>query len=66
MNPTLELARELICRNSTTADDAGCQALMIARLERIGFTVERMRFGEVDNFWARRGTGRATSSSVTW
>ena len=57
MNPTLELACELIRRNSTTPDDAGCQELMIARLERIGFTVERMRFGEVDNFWARHGTG---------
>jgi succinyl-diaminopimelate desuccinylase len=29
---------------------------MIARLEAIGFKVERMRFGAVDNFWARRGT----------
>jgi succinyl-diaminopimelate desuccinylase len=28
---------------------------MIARLEKIGFHVERLRFGEVDNFWARRG-----------
>lgn len=60
MNPTLELACELIRRNSTTPDDAGCQELMIARLERIGFTVERMRFGEVDNFWARRGSDSPT------
>jgi len=28
---------------------------MIARLAALGFEVERMRFGEVDNFWARRG-----------
>ena len=29
---------------------------MISRLEAIGFKVERMRFEDVDNFWARRGT----------
>jgi succinyl-diaminopimelate desuccinylase len=44
-------------RASITPDDAGCQALMSARLEEIGFRVERMRVGEVDNFWARRGDG---------
>jgi len=55
MTPTLELARDLISRRSVTPEDAGCQALMIERLERIGFTVERLRFGDVDNFWATRG-----------
>jgi succinyl-diaminopimelate desuccinylase len=29
---------------------------MIRRLEPLGFRIERMRVGEVDNFWARRGT----------
>ncbi len=57
MTPTLELAHELICRRSVTPDDAGCQDLMIQRLEAIGFTVERLRFDEVDNFWATRGEG---------
>jgi len=56
MNDTLELARQLIARPSVTPDDAGCQALMIERLEAIGFVVERLRFGDTDNFWARRGT----------
>jgi succinyl-diaminopimelate desuccinylase len=51
----LELARELVRRPSVTPEDAGCQALMAERLERIGFHVEHLRFGEVDNFWARRG-----------
>ncbi|HXH03027.1 MAG TPA: succinyl-diaminopimelate desuccinylase [Candidatus Competibacteraceae bacterium] len=55
MSATLELAQELICRPSVTPDDAGCQELMIARLQRLGFRIERLRFGEVDNFWARRG-----------
>ena len=55
MSDTLDLAIDLISRDSTTPEDAGCQDLMIARLEAIGFTVERMRFDDVDNFWARRG-----------
>lgn len=53
---TLALAKDLISRASVTPEDAGCQEVMIARLEALGFQVERMRFGEVDNFWARRGT----------
>ncbi len=55
MNPTVQLTCDLISRDSTTPHDAGCQNLMIERLEKIGFTVERLRFGDVDNFWARRG-----------
>ena len=54
-SPTLELAQALIARPSLTPADAGCQALMIARLEKLGFQIEKMCFGEVDNFWARRG-----------
>ena len=56
MSGTLDLAMELVSRVSVTPEDAGCQDVMIARLEAIGFTIERLRFGEVDNFWARRGT----------
>ncbi|QDQ27368.1 succinyl-diaminopimelate desuccinylase [Chitinimonas arctica] len=52
---TLALTQQLISLNSTTPVDAGCQDIMIRRLEAIGFQVERMRHGEVDNFWARRG-----------
>lgn len=55
---TLDLAKQLIARPSVTPKDEGCQELMIARLEPLGFKVERLRFGEVDNFWARRGTAR--------
>jgi succinyl-diaminopimelate desuccinylase len=56
MSRTLELAKALISRRSNTPDDAGCQDMMIARLEPLGFKIERMRFGNVDNFYARRGT----------
>lgn len=55
-NSTLELAKALIARRSLTPDDAGCQDILIERLEKLGFKIERMRFGNVDNFWARRGT----------
>ncbi|MCX7627461.1 MAG: succinyl-diaminopimelate desuccinylase [Methylophilaceae bacterium] len=58
MTATLELAKQLIARRSLTPDDAGCQEILIARLEKLGFTVEKMRFGAVDNFWARRGHAR--------
>ena len=54
-SPTLALTKALISRASVTPNDAGCQGLMIERLQQLGFTIEPMRFGEVDNFWARRG-----------
>jgi succinyl-diaminopimelate desuccinylase len=55
-SPTIALTQDLMGRASVTPEDKGCQELMITRLEAIGFNIERMRFGEVDNFWARRGT----------
>lgn len=56
MSPTLALTLDLIRCPSVTPVDANCQELMIQRLEKIGFVVERLGFGEVDNFWARRGS----------
>jgi succinyl-diaminopimelate desuccinylase len=53
---TLNLAIDLLKRQSNTPLDAGCQDLMISRLAPLGFKIERMRFGNVDNFYARRGT----------
>jgi succinyl-diaminopimelate desuccinylase len=55
-DPTLELARALICRRSVTPQDDGCQRLLAQRLQALGFRCEPMRFGAVDNLWARRGT----------
>ncbi len=55
MSKTLELAIDLLKRQSNTPLDAGCQDTMIARLEKLNFKIERMRFGDVDNFYARRG-----------
>ncbi len=45
----------LIARPSLTPNDAGCQDILIRRLKPLGFKIHRLRFGEVDNFWARRG-----------
>jgi succinyl-diaminopimelate desuccinylase len=56
MSETLQLAQALIARRSLTPDDAGCQEILIERLQKLGFKIERMRFGNVDNLWARRGT----------
>jgi succinyl-diaminopimelate desuccinylase len=56
VDPTLELACELIKRPSVTPNDAGCQTLLGARLERLGFRTEHLHFGEVSNLWARHGT----------
>jgi len=54
---TLELARQLIACRSITPDDAGCMAILGARLAAAGFTCERIDRGAVRNLWARRGAG---------
>ncbi|MFW5723856.1 MAG: hypothetical protein ACOCWF_04750, partial [Halochromatium sp.] len=55
LSATVELARDLIRRPSLTPEDAGCQPLIAERLAALGFAIEPMRFGQVDNLWARRG-----------
>jgi succinyl-diaminopimelate desuccinylase len=54
-SPTLKLACDLIARPSLTPDDAGCQEMLIERLNAIGFECETMVFDDVTNLWARRG-----------
>ena len=55
--PVIELTQQLIRRPSLSPDDAGCQALLIERLEAAGFHIETMNFGDTQNFWATRGQG---------
>ena len=55
--PVIELTQQLIRRPSLSPDDAGCQALLIARLEAIGFKIETMNIDDTLNFWATRGEG---------
>lgn len=53
--PTLALTQALIERRSLTPDDAGCQALLAARLAPLGFACEVIELNGVTNLWARRG-----------
>ena len=55
LSPTLQLACDLISRPSVTPHDGGCQEVMIARLQALGFTIQRLPFADVDNFWAVKG-----------
>ncbi|GAA03457.1 succinyl-diaminopimelate desuccinylase [Photobacterium leiognathi] len=55
-SPVIALAKDLMSRPSVTPEDAGCQDVMIARLEQLGFTIETMVFEDTTNLWARRGT----------
>ncbi|MDO8988143.1 MAG: succinyl-diaminopimelate desuccinylase [Sideroxyarcus sp.] len=55
MSNTLELAKQLISRRSLTPADDGCLDILGARLAPLGFNLEKIRCGQVDNLWARRG-----------
>ncbi|HJP97792.1 MAG TPA: succinyl-diaminopimelate desuccinylase [Rhodanobacteraceae bacterium] len=57
MSEVFDLTCELIRRRSLTPDDAGCMALLSARLDRAGFHCEHLRYGEVSNLWATHGQG---------
>jgi succinyl-diaminopimelate desuccinylase len=58
MSQALDLAQDLIARRSVTPADEGCQQLIGERLAALGFAVEHLRFGNVDNLWARRGAAQ--------
>lgn len=59
MNPTLDLTLDLLRRPSVSPDDAGCQALLCARLAAAGFEITPLPYGPVQNFWATRGPRNA-------
>jgi len=54
----LPLAQALMRCPSITPADAGAQDVLAAKLQALGFTVTRRRFGEVDNLFAKIGEGR--------
>ena len=68
MHATLQLAEQLICRPSVTPDDAGCQALIAARLAPLGFACEELPSGpdhfRVQNLWAKRPAALANAGAV--
>ena len=51
----LPLAQALIRCNSVTPADGGSQEVLAEALSRLGFTVHRLRFGEIENIFARLG-----------
>ena len=57
-SPEIALLSDLVRRPSVTPDDAGCQAMLIERLEAIGFTCETLVYGDVTNLWAKRGAAK--------
>ena len=56
-SPTLALTQELIRRASVSPEDQGCLQLIGERLGALGFRLEPMPFGPVENLWALHGTG---------
>jgi succinyl-diaminopimelate desuccinylase len=54
MDP-LPLAQALLRCASVTPADAGAQNVLATALEEIGFSVTRLRFGDIDNLYAERG-----------
>jgi succinyl-diaminopimelate desuccinylase len=52
----IALTGELIRRPSVSPEDQGCLDILCAPLEELGFKNERLRYGPVDNLWARHGS----------
>ncbi len=55
---TLELLKQIMACPSVTPDDAGCMAIIEARLKPLGFAIEYINRNGVTNLWARRGTSK--------
>ncbi|MDE2095574.1 MAG: M20/M25/M40 family metallo-hydrolase, partial [Burkholderiales bacterium] len=71
MSRTLHLTEQLIARRSVTPDDGGCQALIRARLEPLGFEFHSLVAGPetapVSNLWAvRRGAAGASGKLLAF
>ncbi len=56
-SPTLALTQDLIRRASVSPEDQGCLQVIGERLGTLGFRLERMPFGPVENLWALHGSG---------
>ena len=55
----IALTRDLVRRPSITPADGGAMDVVEAVLTTIGFACRRMNFGEIENLYARLGTGGA-------
>jgi succinyl-diaminopimelate desuccinylase len=56
MPDPVALAQDLIRRPSVTPADAGAMDVVERTLAGLGFACRRMRFGEIENLYARRGS----------
>jgi succinyl-diaminopimelate desuccinylase len=54
----VELTRDLIRRPSVTPADAGAMDVVEETLRGLAFACRRMKFGEIENLYARYGTAR--------
>ena len=50
----VSLARDLVRCNSVTPADGGAQAVLINALEGQGFSVTKLKYGNIENFFAER------------
>lgn len=68
IDATLSLTQQLLARASVTPDDQGCQALLVERLQPLGFVCETLVSGPEDfrvtNMWAKR-TGSLGAQAQT-
>ncbi|MBS0363055.1 MAG: succinyl-diaminopimelate desuccinylase [Proteobacteria bacterium] len=56
MIDAINLTKELIRRPSVTPADAGAMDIVETTLSGLGFACRRMKFGEIENLYARYGT----------
>ncbi len=57
LSDPLPLAQALIRCASVTPADGGAQAVLGDALQQLGFTVTSLRYGDIENLFARIGTG---------
>lgn len=53
----IALTADLIRRPSVSPEDQGCLDLLEPKLADLGFNNERLKYGPVDNLWAKHGSG---------
>ncbi len=70
MSQTLYLTEQLLARPSLTPQDAGCQELIAARLQPLGFICETIVSGpddfRVTNLWAKRPGGGSDAKTLVF
>lgn len=57
MSAVLDLTLDLIARDSVTPNDAGCQDVIIERLQKVGCNIQKLDFGVVKNIFITHGQG---------